>query len=407
MGSCYISGMIRVIFSVLLMVLFVQPALALGVTEVRVGQRDGGVSRLVLALDQGSEFRAFVLGEPHRLVIDLPDFEWHVNGIKTKQGSGIKEIRHGHLMDGVSRIVLDMDKGVAIEKAFVLSGPDRLVIDYKSSKWVPKKRFGTFSPQEKVESVVLVKPKPVANKPQAVAPSRPSNYKPLVVIDPGHGGVDPGAIGANGVHEKKVVLALAKELRRQLLASGNYRVKMTRETDKFVRLYDRVKFARRNEADLFVSVHADSVDKPEVQGASIYTLSNKASDRQSAKLAARENQSDLIAGIDLNVEDEEVAGILVDLAMRDTMNQSRYFANKISSTFKRTGVKTLKSPTRSAGFAVLKAHDIPSVLVEAGFMSNRAEANKLNTSAYRKKVAGSLMAGIDLYFEQVRKNERI
>lgn len=395
--------MIRVVFSFLLFLSFALPAFALDVNEVRVGQH-GEATRFVLEVNEKPHFRAFVLNNPPRLVMDLPEFIWKADEIQTKSGSMIKEIRHGHLMEGVSRIVLDMDQLVAIDKAFVLLNPHRLVVDYKRSKWVQKQTFGAFDPNKVSDVAITATPKP-NTKPQSEEQS--IDYKPLVVIDPGHGGVDPGAIGANGLHEKNVVLKLAKNLRNQLKKTGRYRVKMTRDSDKFIRLHHRVKFAREAGADLFISVHADSVNKPHVQGASVYTLSEKASDAQTARLAARENQADLIAGIDLSVEDDEVADILLDLAMRDTMNQSKYFANQLTQTLKHGGVKTLPRPHRSAGFAVLKAPDVPSVLVEAGFMSNRKEAGRLNTLEYRTKVARSLLKGIDAYFAQVRKNERL
>lgn len=229
--------------------------------------------------------------------------------------------------------------------------------------------------------------------------------KPLIIIDPGHGGVDPGASGA-GLQEKNVVLGLARALKEELESTGLYRVAMTRENDVFIKLGDRVKFARERGGDLFVSIHADSLQNPNVGGASVYTLSKTASDAQTEKLAARENKADLIAGIDLSVEDEEVANILVDLAMRDTMNQSKFFAGKLVTTMPRDGIKMLERPHRSAGFAVLKAPDIPSVLIEAGFMTNEREARRLNSPEHRRKFARSLRRGIDAYFEQVRKNQR-
>jgi N-acetylmuramoyl-L-alanine amidase len=189
--------------------------------------------------------------------------------------------------------------------------------------------------------------------------------------------------------------------------TGRYRVSLTRDKDIFIKLRDRVTIAREKQADLFISFHADSIEKGGVSGVSIYTLSEKASDAQSAKLAAQENRADLIAGIDLTVEDEDVANILVDLAMRDTMNQSNFFANKLVQNFKADSVKLLDSPHRSAGFAVLKAPDIPSVLIEAGFMSNKKEVEMLSSPSHRKKIAGSVRDAIEAYFEQVRKNQRI
>jgi N-acetylmuramoyl-L-alanine amidase len=237
------------------------------------------------------------------------------------------------------------------------------------------------------------------------SPSKSSSEKPLVVIDAGHGGVDPGAIGANGIFEKHIALAIAKELKRQLEATGRYRVKMTRDRDIFIKLKDRVAFARANKADLFVSIHADSMeDKDAARGASIYTLSEKASDAQAAKLADRENSADNIAGIDLRAEDQDVAMILIDLTMRDTMNQSSFLANAVVENMQGDGVKTLQRPHQQAGFAVLKAPDVPSVLIETGFVSNRQEADLLSTPSHQKKIAAAIAKGIATYFFKVQKN---
>ena len=383
---------------------------ALDVQSVRFGLYQDK-TRLVLDLNKRSDFRAFVLSSPYRMVIDLPSFEWKAGAVKGPQDAGVLATRHGNLQPGISRIVFDLNRPISIQKAFVLARdgdkPDRLVID-----------FSNVSPSlfEQVKNTVHGKLDPnkaSGNIQQAAAPIAPKpppsgkTQKPLIILDPGHGGIDPGAIGANGVHEKNVALALAKALKKKLEASGQYRVKMTRETDIFIKLSDRVKFARRHHGDLFVSIHADSLRNSKVRGASVYTLSEKASDQQTARLAARENKADLIAGIDLNVEDEDVANILMDLAMRETSNQSKFFANTLVDNFNRQNVRTLERPHRYAGFAVLKAPDIPSVLVEAGFISNRKEADLLNTASHRKKIAGALKNGIDRYFEQVRKNQRI
>ncbi len=384
---------------------------ALDLDAVRFGLHQDK-TRLVLDFDQNSDFRAFVLGDPYRMVIDLPDFEWKAGEVDSPQNAGVLATRHGNLKPGVSRIVFDMNRPISIQKAFTLpaSGekPARLVIDFANvSPGLFQKTqstvFGTLNVDDINSNVALkgIAPKPTAPKPQKKA------VKPMIIIDAGHGGIDPGAVGSNGVYEKTVVLALAKELKKQLESSGQYRVKMTRDGDSFVKLSDRVKFARAHGGDLFMSIHADSLDNKNVRGASLYTLSEKASDAQSAKLAARENKADLIAGIDLSVEDKDVANILVDLAMRETSNQSSFFANTLIDHFRADSLKTLDTEHRSAGFAVLKAPDIPSVLVEVGFMSNKKEADMLNTPSHRKKIAKALKKGVDRYFEQVRKNQRI
>ncbi len=401
--SCFLT--VLAVFS------FASQSYALDLNAVRFGLHQDK-TRLVLDLDRTADYRAFVLGDPYRMVIDLPAFEWKAGEVESPQNAGVLETRHGNLKPGISRIVFDMNRPISIQKAFVLPAngakPPRLVIDFANVsaglfKQTQSAIYGSLNVEDVKSNVVA---KGTTQAPRVPIPPKKAE-KPLIIIDPGHGGVDPGAIGSNGVYEKKVVLAIAKELKKQLLDSGQYRVKLTRETDIFIKLSDRVKIARKHDGDLFLSVHADSLEDPSVQGASFYTLSEKASDAQTARLAARENKADLIAGIDLTVEDKDVANMLLDIAMRETSNQSNFFANTLVDRFKADSVKTLVTAHRSAGFAVLKAPDIPSVLVEAGFMSNKKEADLLNTHAHRKKIAKALKKGIDRYFEQVRKNQRI
>ena len=227
------------------------------------------------------------------------------------------------------------------------------------------------------------------------------NWKPLIVIDAGHGGKDPGAIAHNGQREKDIVLKLARELKNKLDATGRYRTRLTRKDDRFIKLRERVNFARREKGDLFISLHADSIPDRDVTGASVYTLSDKASDAQTAKLAARENKADLIGGVDLSHEDKDVANILLDLVTRDTTNQSKFFANVVVEQFRMQGVKTLKTPHRHAGFAVLKAPDIPAILVENGFISSPSEVEKLNNAQHREKITSALLNSVDSYFSRM------
>lgn len=263
----------------------------------------------------------------------------------------------------------------------------------------------TLTPQ-----VVEVATAPVPErKPEAAAPQKSahvSGKKPVIVIDAGHGGVDPGALGANGISEKHITLSMAKTLKEELERSGRYKVVLTRDKDIYHKLYKRVAIARQHNADLFISLHADSIGKANVQGASIYTLSDKASDEQTALLADRENRADLIAGLDLNTDDEQVATILVNLTLRDTMNQSRFFANKLVSHLGDKRIKMLENPHRYAGFAVLKAPDIPSVLIEMGFMSNPREAEQLAKPEYRRNLAVALVSGIDAYFSKLQQMQK-
>lgn len=221
----------------------------------------------------------------------------------------------------------------------------------------------------------------------------------VVVLDPGHGGADPGAIGVSGVYEKDITLAAAREIKRALEQAGGYKVLLTRNDDRFIRLRDRVEFARRAGAELFVSVHADSVASRDVRGASVYTLSTTASDSEAAALAEKENKADLIAGLDLSGESSEVTNILIDLAQRETMNQSAAFAGHVVEQLAdATGL--LPNPHRFAGFAVLKAPDIPSVLIELGFLSNRNDERALLKSDSRTRVAAAMAKAIDGYLDE-------
>ena len=219
----------------------------------------------------------------------------------------------------------------------------------------------------------------------------------MVALDPGHGGVDPGATGINGIHEKDITLATAFEVRRQLEASGHFRVMMTREDDEFVPLRERVARARQAGADLFISMHADSIAKNEIRGLSVYTQSDKGSDHEAETLAAKENRADAIGGIDLSHENDQVATILIDLAQRDTRNHSHRFATMVLHDAGRV-LPLLPKPDRSAAFAVLTAPDVPSVLIEMGYLSNVKDATLLTQVQHRQRLAGILARAIEGYF---------
>ena len=389
---------------------------------------------MVLELSDAQPFRAFAMDNPWRMVIDFPSFSWNVPSIGRPKGAAVTSIRQGILEPGISRIVIDFQHPVEISAAFILprdpraNKPDRLVIDFARTDehgytTARNKVFGKLQVSASIAQVTALEKTPIENtigqntytapvpgrKPvhdTSVSAPTPSKI-PLIVIDAGHGGVDPGALGANGVYEKHVTLNMAKALKEELEKTGRYKVLLTREKDSYLKLYKRVEFARMNHADLFISLHADSIGKSNVSGASIYTLSEKASDEQTALLADRENRADLIAGMDLDTNDEQVATILVDLTMRDTMNQSKFFANKLVSHMEDSTIRMLENPHRYAGFAVLKAPDIPSVLIEMGFMSNPKEASQLNKPEYRRTMARSLVAGIDTYFTKLQQMQRI
>jgi N-acetylmuramoyl-L-alanine amidase len=405
-----------------------QHALALDITSVRFGTHPDK-TRMVIDLSNEINFRAFILpnieDKPYRLVVDLPNFNWKAGNVSKSTKIPITDVRSGTLNTTTKRVVVDLKQAAKIKGAFVLppskTTPHRIVIDFvtitdKAFQSTERKILGNLKVVTDRSTTNLngtiakqtTTPKPKRKpsisthitKPRINTPLR----KQLIVIDAGHGGQDPGAIGAGRAYEKHVTLATAKALKKKLQSTGRYNVVLTRDTDKYLKLYQRRNIAHKKNADLFISLHADSISKSNVRGASIYTLSNKASDAQTARLAARENQVDLIAGVDLRHEDKDVANILIDLAMRDTMNQSKFFANTIVDQMGSHGIRILPKPHRYAGFAVLKSPDVPSVLVEMGFMSNKSEARLLGTPNYQNKIASALTKSIDTYFQKIRKN---
>ena len=238
----------------------------------------------------------------------------------------------------------------------------------------------------------------------APMPKGKSDGKPVVVVDPGHGGVDPGAISLSGAYEKNIVLALAHDVQDALNKGGKVRCILTRDGDTFIPLRERVALARAHHADLFMSLHADTVTDPAIRGLSVYTLSQTSSDAEAQALADKENKSDIVAGIDLSNESAEVTNILIDLVQRESMNKSAVFAADIIRSVQRETHNVLEANThRFAGFAVLKAPDIPSVLVENGYLSNVQDEQMLRRSEYRAKLATALARAIEAYFAETRK----
>ena len=223
-----------------------------------------------------------------------------------------------------------------------------------------------------------------------------------MVIDPGHGGIDPGAVGSGGTYEKDVVLAMGLELRRQLEATGRYSVIMTREADRIVRLRDRLRVARESDGELFLSLHADSlVRAPDVRGASVYTLSEQASNDEAARLARKENRADILAGVDLSDQEDIVTEILIDLAQRDANNKSVQLAEHFVGQLKSV-TKMARQRRSQAGFVVLKSPDMPSVLIELGYLSNAADERVLRDPAHLSGLARAMVAAIDQYFAPER-----
>ena len=363
-------------------------------TDARVGG-DDGMTRFVMDFSRKVELRAFTLADPYRVVIDLPQITFNLPPKTGDSGRGlVKAFRFGLVMQGGSRIVIDVGKPVRIEKAFALEAqagqPARVVVDLAATD------RDSFMKTAAVEKSAM---RTAATNPTSAVEERPpelrhsgSDPRPIVVVDPGHGGIDNGTVASTGIMEKQIVLDFAMLLRDQLEASGKYRVVMTRTDDTFIPLADRVRMARIRQASLFISIHADALKKGEgeAQGATVYTLSENASDAEAARLAEDENRADVIAGIDLSHESTDVADILIDLAQRETKAFSMRFAKSVVGSMRKVA-RMHKNPMKSAGFRVLKAPDVPSVLIELGYVSNEADLKQLVSGNWQAKTAGAMI----------------
>ena len=361
--------------------------------DARLGG-DAAQTRFVMDLDRAIELHAFTLADPYRVVIDMPQVTFQLPAKTGEAGRGlVKAFRYGLVMPGGSRIVVDLAKPARVEKAFVVDAaggaPARLVLDLVATD---RESF-----LRKVAAEEKAMPASIAPAPQPRADA--ADPRPLVVLDPGHGGIDTGTKSSAGELEKNIVLDFAKRLRDRIEKSGKYRVLMTRTDDTFVPLADRVRIARDAQAALFVSIHADSLPRGEgdAQGATVYTLSDTATDTAAARLAEQENRADVVAGVDLKSEPDDVAGILIDLAQRETKSFSLQFARKLLAEMK-SATRLYKEPLKSAGFRVLKAPDIPSVLVELGYVSNRQDLQSLLSETWRDHTADAMAAAVDGYF---------
>ncbi len=362
-------------------------------TDVRLGG-DDKQTRFVVDLSQKIDVAAFTLADPYRVVIDLPQVTFHLPAQAGEHGRGlVKAFRYGLIMQGGSRIVLDTKGPVRVDKAFALAAaagqPARLVVDLSSTD------RETFLHNITMQDRTLHS----ATGKAVSVPEAAGDTRPLIVVDPGHGGIDSGTKSGSGQDEKDVVLAFGLMLRDKLEKTGKYRVAMTRSDDTFIPLDERVRFARAHKASLFISIHADSIPRSEGQaeGASVYTLSPHASDAEAARLAEAENKSDVIAGVDLSSEPNDVANILIDLAQRETKAFSLQFARDLVGEFKAT-TKLHLHPLKSAGFIVLKAPDVPSVLVELGYMSTKDDLVHLMSPTWRSRTADSLVQAVDTFF---------
>jgi N-acetylmuramoyl-L-alanine amidase len=386
-----------------------QPSVAVANFPIATAARlagDGKQTRFILDLDQTISFRATTLPDPYRVVIDVPQVNFQLAPGTGAGGRGlVKAFRYGLVMPGGSRIVFDLTGPAKIANSYVLEAangqPARLVLELEE---VDRTAFvQSPAPQSRPELRPTIAAAPPATVPSAAPepaqqkPGAPADGRPIVVIDPGHGGIDNGT-QSSGESEKNLVLAFGLALRDRLEKAGKYRVVMTRDDDTFIPLNDRTKVARNLKAALFVSIHADALPRAEgeAQGATIYTLSDKASDAEAQRLADAENRADAIAGFNLAEEPTDVADILIDLTQRETRTFSNRFAHLLMGEMKST-VRMHKHPLKSAGFRVLKAPDVPSVLVEIGYVSNKDDLGHLVSEGWRSRAVGSMAQAIDVF----------
>ena len=357
---------------------------------------NAGRSRLTIELSDPLDVRVFTLTSPNRVVFDMPEVLWQVSGETRPTGKGpVKSYRYGLFRKGNSRFVVDLSAPVSVEKSQLLQPEGgsgfRLVVDLAPTTTSDFLAHAGW-PRDVSATMASLERQPALPSPAARGGKR------LIILDAGHGGIDPGTHGQSGLVEKDLVLSVAKTLQKMLEATGRYRVQLTRDSDVFIPLRERVNIARAAHGDLFVSLHADSSDHRDVRGASVYTLSEDASDREAATLAEKENMSDIIAGVDLTGENSPVVSILIDLAQRDTMNRSVRFAETVVGSLPAATMLLPFFPHRSAGFAVLKAPDIPAVLIELGYLTNPKDESEMATEAWRNGVARAISSAVDTHF---------
>lgn len=400
LGICKNLKLILLVVAVAISFLLPSYSKAAQISGLRIGQSVDGI-RLVFDANAKFNYNVFTLTSPKRLVIDTQNIDISPEILNNlPKNPYVNNVRAGITVDSGVRIVFDLSRPVVIKKTFMLAPQSnfkwRLAIDVQEvseSEFLSKvgashaKNSGEYVSKSASSS----KNKPINN-------SKDKSRKRIIVIDAGHGGIDPGAIGYSGTYEKNITLSMAKELKAILDKKGKYKVYLTRSYDIFIPLRERVNISRRHNADLFISIHADSAKNRKATGLSVYTLSEAASDKEAAALAEKENKADIIAGINFADHSKDVNDILLSMAQRETNNYSAEFATLLSTRMSKI-VKTVSNTHRFAGFAVLKAPDVPSVLLELGYLSNKYEEKQLKQKSYRQKLAIAASTAIDKYFE--------
>jgi len=357
--------------------------------DVDVGK---GRTTVKIAFDRDPQLNWSLLGNPYRVVVDLPRAAFAFDPRSLKPSGLLAGVRYGDNGQDRSRIILTARSPFKLANAAVqptAEGKGGFVLELALEQ-TSRKEFDAALLDQNVSTAAIAAPNPAADA-----------GKFLVVIDPGHGGIDGGAKSPGGTVEKDVTLAFSKALQEKLEKTGRYRTLLTRDGDVFIPLNDRVAFAREKGAQLFISIHADTIRVKALRGATVYTVSDEASDAESAELADRENLADAIGGIEIKEENQQVADILVDLIRRETHSFSVSFARSLVGELRRT-VLMISNPHRQAGFRVLRAPDIPSVLVELGYLSNVRDEAQLRSDEWRSRTADSIVAAVDAFARTTR-----
>lgn len=356
---------------------------------------DASRMRIVVQFDREPDMRWFFLRGPHRLVIDMPEAAFGFDAGELEARGMVTGVRHGNLDQGNSRIIVSFDGPFEIERFDILQNEEsegfRLVADIMASS----ERTFEAAMAEQIESTGSTQTTTKADR--LGQGGNPASDRFRIVIDPGHGGIDTGAKGVTGTQEKTITLAFALELKKMLEDTGRFDVFMTRDRDLFLRLDERVRIARQHEADLLISIHADAIRLKNVRGATVYTVSDKASDAEAAAKAMRENLADEIAGIDVEEDNQEVADILIDLIRRETQGFSLRFARSLVGELSSEIQMIKTNPHRFASFRVLRAPDVPSVLLELGYLSNKEDEAQLRDPEWRAKAADGIAAAIKTF----------
>ncbi len=372
-----------------------------------------GSNKLEISVSIKSDFKVFTLENPNRLVVDVSNANLGEPNYSPTLPDFVKTFRTSNNKNSL-RLVFELTKKVVIEKSrfekvlnqsagkiisvFVVSG---------SNPSTPVSKSNTISSSSETKILAKIQPN-IPPKSTEIAQDKPAKQVtkniriPVVIIDAGHGGKDPGTIGNFArTKEKNITLSYAKEFGKHLANTKRYKVYLTRDTDNFIPLRDRVALARKKKADLFISLHANASPDEDVEGFSIYTLSENSSDKQAELLAQKENRSDIINGIDFSGASPDIVKTLIDMAQRDSKNSSSRFANGTIKSIQNSEINILQNTHRFAGFMVLTAPDMPSVLIELGYLSNKHEEKLLNSIGYKRKVAESLTKAIDGYFKNL------